>query len=118
MERCLEKVIHEDAVRKVLSQMPAGNDVRELATLFKALGDPSRLGILLALCKEELCVCDISTVCSLSESAVSHQLRTLRALKLVRNRRVGKIVFYRLDDRHVEQLIMQSLSHVQEPTDG
>lgn len=118
MDRCLEKVIHEEAVRKVLSQMPAGQDVRELAELFKTLGDPTRLRILLALCKGELCVCDLSIVCEQSESAVSHQLRTLRALKLVRNRRVGKIVFYRLDDSHVEQLIQQSLSHVQETSKG
>jgi ArsR family transcriptional regulator, lead/cadmium/zinc/bismuth-responsive transcriptional repressor len=85
-----------------------------LAETFRALGDPTRVRILDALSRAELCVCDIATLVSLSESAVSHQLRLLRSLRLVRSRRAGRMVFYALDDAHIVRLFAQGLEHVEE----
>jgi ArsR family transcriptional regulator, lead/cadmium/zinc/bismuth-responsive transcriptional repressor len=88
--------------------------VTALAETFKALGDATRVRILDAIARSELCVCDIATLLGLSESAVSHQLRLLRGLRLVRPRRVGRMVFYALDDQHIVQLFEQGLTHVEE----
>jgi ArsR family transcriptional regulator, lead/cadmium/zinc/bismuth-responsive transcriptional repressor len=85
-----------------------------LAETFRALGDPTRVRILDALSRAELCVCDIATLLSLGESAVSHQLRLLRSLRLVRSRRAGRMVFYALDDAHIVRLFAQGLEHVEE----
>ena len=85
-----------------------------LAETFRALGDPTRVRILDALARAELCVCDIATLLSLTESAVSHQLRLLRGLRLVRSRRAGRMVFYALDDDHITRLFAQGLEHVEE----
>jgi ArsR family transcriptional regulator, lead/cadmium/zinc/bismuth-responsive transcriptional repressor len=85
-----------------------------LAETFKALGDPTRVRILDALSKSELCVCDLASLLGLSESAASHQLRLLRSLRLVRTRRAGRMVFYALDDDHIVRLLAQGLEHVRE----
>ena len=88
--------------------------VAALAETFKVLGDPTRVRILNALSQTELCVCDIATLLTLGESAVSHQLRLLRSLRLVRARRDGRKVFYALDDDHITRLLAQGLEHVAE----
>ena len=88
--------------------------VEALAETFRVLGDPSRLRIVDALSGGELCVCDIAAVAGISESAVSHQLRLLRGMRLVRPRRAGRQVFYALDDQHIVELLRQALSHVEE----
>jgi DNA-binding transcriptional ArsR family regulator len=88
--------------------------VADLAETFKVLGDPTRVRILDALSKAELCVCDIAALLGLGESAVSHQLRLLRAVRLVRSRREGRMVFYTLDDQHIVRLFEQGLRHVEE----
>jgi ArsR family transcriptional regulator, lead/cadmium/zinc/bismuth-responsive transcriptional repressor len=85
-----------------------------LAETFKVLGDPTRVRILDALATGELCVCDLAALLGLSESAVSHQLRLLRSLRLVRPRRAGRMVFYALDDDHIISLFREGLRHVQE----
>ena len=100
-----------DTVRAAL--MPA-DSVTALADTFRMLGDPTRVRILDAIAREERCVCDIAAIITLSESAVSHQLRLLRGLRLVRSRRVGRHVFYALDDQHIVSLFQQGLRHVQE----
>ena len=112
MDRCEEKAIHVEKVKKVVSRLPEQNTLEGVAEIFKALSDPGRVRIVLALALAELCVCDLAAVCGLSDSAVSHQLRILRNLKIVRNRREGKIMFYRLDDQHVSALLHQCLEHV------
>ncbi len=84
----------------------------DLAELFKIFGDSNRIRILYALSDAELCVSDIARMLGLSSSAVSHQLRILRASKLVRCRREGKIIFYMLDDDHVKDIINSGLEHV------
>jgi len=114
MELCQEKVIHEENVHAAIKSIPDQATIENLGDIFKALSDPSRVKIVIALEYCELCVCDLAATCSLTESAVSHQLRTLRNLKIVKKRREGKIVYYRLDDHHVKSLIRQSLEHVQE----
>jgi ArsR family transcriptional regulator, lead/cadmium/zinc/bismuth-responsive transcriptional repressor len=92
--------------------------VTALAETFKVLGDPTRVRILNALSATELCVCDIATLLKLGESAVSHQLRILRSLRLVRARRDGRKVFYALDDEHITRLLAQGLEHVAEALPG
>ena len=114
MDLCQEKILHVEKVEHAVSNTPDLDTLQNLADIFKALSDPNRLKIVIALATCELCVCDLAAVCGSSESAVSHQLRILRNLKIVRYRREGKIVFYRLDDDHVNSLINQSLEHVKE----
>ena len=114
MDVCQEKILHMTQVKRAVENVPDSNTLQSMADIFKTLGDPSRLKIVTALSTCELCVCDLAAVCGPSESAVSHQLRILRNLKIVRYRREGKIVFYRLDDDHVKSLISQSLEYVKE----
>lgn len=88
--------------------------VSALADTFRVLGDPTRVKILDALSAGELCVCDIAELVGISESAVSHQLRLLRGMRLVRPRRAGRLVYYSLDDQHIIELLRQALTHVEE----
>ncbi len=112
MELCSVKCVNEKKVTETAKSLPALEDVVDMANIFKALGDPSRLKIVLALLNQEHCVCDIAAICSQSDSAISHQLRILRTLKIVKNRREGKMLFYTIDDDHVTALINMSLNHV------
>ena len=89
--------------------------VEEIAETFRVLGDPTRVRILDALAAGELCVCDIAALVGISESAVSHQLRLLRGMRLVRPRRAGRQVFYTMDDLHIVELLRLAVTHVQEP---
>lgn len=95
----------------VESAIPSAQ-IQEAAALFRCLGDPTRLLLLTALARGERCVCDLASSSGASPSAVSHQLRLLRAARLVRARKQGKHVFYRLDDAHVQDLLRQALAHV------
>ena len=101
-------------VRKIRAALVQPDAVQGLADTFSALGDPTRVRILDALSHGELCVCDLAAVLKLSQSAVSHQLRLLRGLRLVRPRRDGRVVFYSLDDQHIISLFKQTLQHVEE----
>ena len=93
-----------------LSDSSAG----DLAETFRVLGDVTRVRMLDALSRSELCVCDLARLLGLSESAVSHQLRLLRGMRLVRPRREGRMMFYALDDQHIVRLFEQGLKHVEE----
>ncbi len=113
LEFCEEKLVHPEAVeqaRRAVRSSPVG----AVAETFKVLGDPTRVGILLALSERELCVCDLAEIFDVSPSAVSHQLRLLRAYRIVRCRREGKLAFYSLDDEHVRALFDEALRHVAE----
>jgi ArsR family transcriptional regulator, lead/cadmium/zinc/bismuth-responsive transcriptional repressor len=88
--------------------------VEALAETFRVLGDPTRVRILDVLATGELCVCDIAALVGISESAVSHQLRLLRGMRLVRPRRAGRQVFYAVDDHHILELLTQAMTHVEE----
>jgi len=89
-------------------------DAEALTEIFRVLGDPTRVRILDALSRAELCVGDLAGRLGLTESAVSHQLRLLRSSRIVRSRREGRMIFYALDDKHVLALFRQGLRHVQE----
>ncbi|MCL2192532.1 MAG: metalloregulator ArsR/SmtB family transcription factor [Treponema sp.] len=115
-DRCDSHAIHEDVVRKVKKQLPKEEQLFDLAELFKVFGDSTRVRIISALLHSELCVCDIGALLGMSKSAISHQLRILRQSRLVKNRRDGKIVFYSLDDKHIEGIFKQGLAHVSEDT--
>jgi len=106
--------LHPEPLARARAAMPDDDAVQRLADIFKALADPSRARILLALSLEELCVCDLAALTGLSSSAVSHQLRLLRAARLVRYRRDGKMAIYALDDEHVRHLLAEGLSHARE----
>ena len=114
IERCGCLFVHEDAVSEVLGEMPDDETLYDLAELFKVFGDSTRIKILYALFEAELCVCDISKLLGLTQSAVSHQLRALKNVRLVKSRREGKTVFYSLADDHVKTIIDQGLEHVRE----
>lgn len=101
-------------VRKLRAGAIGADAVQGLADTFSALGDPTRVRILDALSHGELCVCDLAAVLGLSQSAVSHQLRLLRGIRLVRPRREGRVVFYALDDQHIISIFRQTLQHVEE----
>ena len=113
-ETCLTRIIHTERIEKAHQKSLSVSDHEKLANLFKAMGDPTRLRILFALVSEEMCVCDLAAFLGISESAVSHQLRMLRQLYLVANRRDGPILYYHLNDHHIEQLITIGLDHVRE----
>ena len=84
------------------------------AETFKVLGDPTRLRIAFALSREELCVCDLAVLLGVSQSVVSHSLRALRHMGVVRYRKDGKIAYYRLDDEHIARLVGEAVRHVEE----
>jgi ArsR family transcriptional regulator len=100
-------------VREARAALPSGAQTQGLAALFGALGDPTRLRIIAALERVELCVGDLAASVGISTSAASHQLRALRSLGLVRSRRDGRLMYYALDDDHVRTLYRQALDHVE-----
>jgi DNA-binding transcriptional ArsR family regulator len=111
-EHCAEIYIHEDRVQAALPHLLDDTSAIRLAETFKALGDPSRVRMVSLLSRAELCVCDLAAALGMSQSAVSHQLRTLRDLRLVSWRREGRQIFYILDDDHVADLFSLGLDHV------
>jgi DNA-binding transcriptional ArsR family regulator len=111
---CEVEFVDEARVKRVKRAMKSAEATQLLAETFKALGEPTRVKIAFALSREELCVCDLANLLGASESAVSHSLRTLRQLKLVKFRREGKIAYYSLDDDHIRQLLDLGFEHVGE----
>ena len=111
---CQCNVLHQDRLDRVQAVSPTLEDLTGAAEVFRLLGDPGRLRIVQALAVEELCVCDLATFVGASSSAVSHQLRLLKQARLVKNRRDGKVVYYRLDDGHVTALVVTALDHARE----
>ena len=105
---------HEDLVKKVTGSMPDDETLCELAELYRVFGDSTRIKILYALFESELCVCDIAQLLGMNVSAISHQLRVLKAARLVKYRRDGKTIFYSLADDHVRTIIGQGMEHVEE----
>ena len=113
-EKCECTVIHEDIVEKVKKQMPEESKLIQTAELLKVFGDPTRIKIICALMKAEMCVCDLSALLEVSQSAISHQLKTLKQTRLVKYRRDGKVIYYSLDDEHVAEIFEAGYSHVME----
>lgn len=113
-DQCGIRCIHQGRVALARASALATGEWEQLAQLFKAMGDGTRLRILQALEAGEMCVCDLAMYLGVSESAVSHQLRLLRQLHLVANRREGPVLYYRLADHHVSLLVRLALEHIRE----
>ena len=113
-DRCACRIIHENRINRAHQEALPEEEVESTVQFFKALADNNRLRILWALNRGEMCVCDLAAFLGVSESAVSHQLRLLRGLRLVNNRREGPVLYYRLNDQHIEQLVGVALEHVRE----
>ena len=114
IDTCDGEVIHEDVVKKVRATFPKDELLFDLADFYKIFGDTTRVKILYALDKSELCVCDISALLGMSVSAVSHQLKTLRDSNLVKTKRDGKVVYYSLSDDHVKSILECGIEHLEE----
>ncbi len=109
--QCVER----KKVKSVIKKMKTERIFHYLAETFRAMSDPTRTKIIYALCQEkELCVCDLAAITGSTNSAISHQLRTLRNMKLVKYNKVGKVSFYSLDDAHINNLFEEGLRHVEE----
>ena len=114
LDTCDVACLHPEIVRAARERLLPPDEARDLAAIFATLADPTRVRLLQALAERELCVCDLANVLGLRQSTVSHQLRLLRALRVVRFRKEGRIAYYRLDDAHVAGLLAQGLAHVRE----
>jgi ArsR family transcriptional regulator len=112
-ELCEDQYVDEDKVRHAQEYLVDGLEASRLAEVFKALSDPSRVRIISALSQTELCVYDLAATLDMSQSAVSHQLRSLRELHLVRYRKQGRHVYYQLDDEHIRDLFQRGLEHIE-----
>ncbi len=113
-DKCECRIVHREVVEAAEKDALNGIVIEELAALFKAFSDPSRLKIVHALSKREMCVCDLAAILEISESAVSHQLRYLRQMRLVKNRRDGNVLYYTLYDDHCETMLATGLVHISE----
>ena len=111
---CGVRVVHLEKISQARKETVPDEDIEKMATIYKILGDPTRLKILMVLRNNEMCVCDMAAFTGLTESAVSHQLRRLKDLSLVKKRRDGQILYYSLDDSHVNDLLNIGLEHIRE----
>lgn len=109
---CDVELFDPERVTAAREQMLPDDQVEDLSSIFQCVGDPTRIKILRALMSSELCVCDLAQVLGISVSAVSHQLRTLRGLNLVKYRREGRMAYYSIDDEHVRSLLATGLEHI------
>ena len=113
-ESCEQCHHHEDIVKQVEANIPCEEDMYDLAELFKVFGDTTRIKILSVLRVQEMCVCDIADSLSMTQSAISHQLRVLKQMDLVKNRRDGKTIYYSLADDHIAGILDMGLEHINE----
>lgn len=113
-ERCDIVMTHDGVIKEVEGKLPREELLKELAAFYKVFGDPTRIRILCVLLQAEVCVCDLAKLLSMTQSAISHQLRILKQMKLVKNRRDGKTVFYSLADGHIQTIISQGMEHLAE----
>ena len=114
VECCDITCIHEEKVDSILKVMPEEEKIKELAEFYKVFGDATRVKILYVLLESEMCVCDLAAVLKMTQSAISHQLRVLKQMKLVKNRRDGKTIYYSLADGHIQNIISQGMEHIME----
>ena len=113
-EQCKCKQIGDKEIANIVNGLPHAETMERLADFFKVFGDFSRLKLLYFLSKAELCVADLSTLAGMQQSAVSHQLKTLRLSRLVKTRKEGTVVYYSLDDQHIKNLFDVALEHLEE----
>ena len=113
-ESCSCNVIHKEVVENVKNKLPKEETLYDLAELFKVFGDSTRIKIICSLFESEMCVCDLSVLLNISQSAISHQLRVLKSARLVKFRRAGKVIYYSLDDEHIKHIYDAGLNHISE----
>lgn len=114
VECCDVTCVHNQIIEAVKEKMPAEELLKELADFYKVFGDATRIKILCVLLRSEMCVCDLAEMLGMTQSAISHQLRVLKQMKLVKNRREGKTVYYSLADGHIQNIISQGMEHIME----
>ena len=114
VECCDVTCVHNQIIEAVKEKMPAEELLNELADFYKVFGDATRIKILCVLLRSEMCVCDLAEMLGRTQSAISHQLRVLKQMKLVKNRREGKTVYYSLADGHIQNIISQGMEHIME----
>ncbi len=113
VDRCAETIIDPEKVTQAQDVLLNGLTATHLADIFKALADPTRLRIISILAHTDLCVCDLSATLGMTQSAISHQLRLMRQIRLVKSRKEGRMVYYALDDDHIKDLFERGLEHLQ-----
>lgn len=118
IEICKNTVIHQELVNEAKIKMPDESLVMNIAEFFKILGDPTRIKIINTLFYSEMCVCDLSAVMDMNQSAISHQLKILKHANLVKYRKEGKSVYYSLSDDHVIRIFDQGMIHIKEKYRG
>ena len=114
IEKCECLHVHEELKQQILEEIPEDSKLENLAAFFKVFGDVTRVRILYALLCSEMCVCDLALVLNMTQSAISHQLRFLKQMALVKSRRDGKTVFYSLSDSHIVTILSQGMEHIEE----
>lgn len=118
MKRTEDKIIcsgnfaDSKLLESIKEELDKEKGINNLSKIYKALGDPSRLRIIFVLSKSPLCVCDIATLLDMTQSSISHHLRILRDLNLVKFKKEGKLVIYSLDDDHVLRLFEEGIEHI------
>jgi ArsR family transcriptional regulator, lead/cadmium/zinc/bismuth-responsive transcriptional repressor len=117
-DRCSVRCVHPDTVAQARAALAEPETYASLAETFRALADPTRAKIASVLLHQEICTCDLAAVTGHSESVVSQHLRVLKALRLVKSRRAGKLVFHSLDDLHIRLLLSVCLAHVRDADRG
>ncbi len=110
--KCDVDFIHHDLVEAARKDLFNSHTTEKIAGLFQAMGDPTRIKLISSLLNTELCVCDLAAVLDMTQSAISHQLRLLRDLHIVKARREGRMIFYSLDDQHIRDFITQAKEHL------
>ena len=109
---CDCNMVHKEMVQDTLSKMPENETLHNLADLFKIMGDTTRCKLLFALLQNEMCVCDLANVLSMTKSSISHQLSNMKEVGLVKCRKEGKTVYYSLDDCHISEIFEVGLKHI------
>jgi len=117
-EACDTRYVDQERVEAVLCNLVDRSLAEDVSTVFRVLADPTRVAIIHALSLAELCNCDLASILGISESAVSHQMRELRLMKLVSADKRGRMVYYRLTDTHIRHIFEDTLRHVREGTNG
>lgn len=113
-ENCDCVRVHKELRERILRETPGEDKLNELSSFFKVFGDVTRIRILYTLLRSEMCVCDMAQLLDMTQSAISHQLRLLKQMGLVKNRREGKTVFYSLSDGHIVTILSQGMEHIEE----
>ncbi|MBE7039965.1 MAG: winged helix-turn-helix transcriptional regulator [Ruminococcaceae bacterium] len=111
---CNCEIIHTEVLEHALKEMPDENEIYDLSDFFKMFGDSTRIKIMCALDRGEMCVCDLANLLNMTKSAISHQLKSLKQCDLVKSRREGKSIIYSLSDDHVKQIVEMGLDHIRE----